>query len=64
MGEYIYLSLRLSRVTQIVFDPDLIVYASTRRTREGYLNFLGRMAASTARVVLLRQPPLPVPDIR
>ncbi|MFQ6059106.1 MAG: glycosyltransferase [Anaerolineae bacterium] len=63
-GEDIYLSLRLSRVTRLVFDPDLIVYTSARRTREGYLNFLGRMAASTARVVLLRQPPLPTPDIR
>jgi len=64
MGEDIYLSLRLSRVTRIVFDPELIVYASARRAREGYLNFLGRVAASTARVVLLRQPPLPTPDIR
>ncbi len=64
MGEDIYLSLRLSRVTRIIFDPDLIVYASARRAREGYLNFLGRVAASTAKVVLLRQRPLPTPDIR
>jgi len=64
MGEDIYLSLRLSRVTRIVFDPDLIVYASARRAREGYLNFLGRVAANAAKVMLLRQPPLPTPDIR
>jgi glycosyltransferase involved in cell wall biosynthesis len=64
MGEDIYLSLRLSRVTRIVFDPDLVVFASARRTQEGYLNFLGRVAASTARVVFLRQPPVPMPDIR
>jgi glycosyltransferase involved in cell wall biosynthesis len=64
MGEDIYLSLRLSRMTRIIFDPDLVVFASARRTREGYLNFLGRVAASTARVVLLRQPPVPTPDIR
>lgn len=64
IGEDIYLSLRLSRVTRIIFDPDLVVFASARRAQEGYLNFLGRVATSTARVVFLRQPPVPAPDIR
>jgi len=64
MGEDVYLSLRLSRVTKIIFDPELAVYTSARRAREGYLNFLWRIAVSTARVTLLKQPPLPAPDIR
>jgi len=64
VGEDVYLSLRLSRVTKIAFDPDLAVYTSARRAREGYLNFLRRTAVSAARVTLLKQSPLPTPDIR
>jgi len=63
-GEDVYLSLRLSRVTRVVFDPDLVVYASSRRAREGYMNFLRRSAANVVRVTVLKEPPLPTPDIR
>jgi len=63
-GEDVYLSLRLSRVTRVMFDPDLVVYASSRRAREGYVNFLRRSAANVVRVSVLKEPPLPAPDIR
>ena len=63
-GEDIDLSRRLRRVARILFDPDLIVYASARRAREGYLPFLQRVVISGVRTTLLRQPPLPQPDIR
>ncbi len=34
-GEDVYLSLRLNRLTRIVFDPDLIVYASADEPGRG-----------------------------
>jgi len=64
LGEDVYLSLRVSRVGQALFDPDLAVYASPRRVREGYWNFLRRTALSALRTTLLGEPSLPPPDIR
>jgi glycosyltransferase involved in cell wall biosynthesis len=63
-GEDIYLAQQLRRVTRLLFDPRLAVYTSARRTREGYASILRRNAVSLARVALLRQSPLPWPDIR
>jgi len=64
LGEDLYISLRIGQVARVLFDPELAVYASSRRAREGYRNYLYRMAVSAARVAFLRQPPLPTPDIR
>jgi len=58
-----YISTRVSRVARVLFDPDLAVYSSARRAREGS-NFLRRMALSAMRVMVLGQPALPTPDIR
>lgn len=64
LGEDLYISLRISQVAPVLFDPDLVVRSSSRRALEGYRNYLYRMAVSTVRVTLLGQPPLPTPDIR
>jgi glycosyltransferase involved in cell wall biosynthesis len=63
-GEDIYLAQQLRRITRLLFDPRLAVYTSSRRTREGYANFLRRTTTTLVRVVLLHQRPLPWPDIR
>lgn len=64
MGEDLFFSLKVSGVSPVLFDQELVVFASSRRTREGYLNYLRRMALSAVRVAVLRQPALPHPDIR
>jgi len=64
LGDDLYLSAQVSRVARVLFDPDLAVHTSARRVREGYLNYLRRIAISTARVAILGQPALPTPDIR
>jgi len=64
IGDDLYISSQVSRVSRTLFDPDLAVSASARRVKEGYLNFLRRTAVSTVRVAALRQPALPTPDMR
>jgi hypothetical protein len=41
-GEDTDLSLRVSRIALVCFDPDLVVYASNRRGREGWPRVMGR----------------------
>ena len=59
------LSLRVSRITPVRFDPDLIVYASSRRAQEGW-GKLGRDTTIRAveRFVLRRPPSIPMVDLR
>lgn len=64
LGEDVYIATRVSRVARVLFDPDLVVYSSGRRSREGYLNFLRRSALSVVRATLLKEPTPPAPDIR
>lgn len=64
MGEDLFLSIKVSRVSRVLFDPGLVVDASERRAGEGHLNYLQRMAVSAVRVAVLSQPALPHPDIR
>jgi len=64
-GEDTDLSLRVSRIAPVRFDPLLIVYASPRRMREGWASLAKRILINTAsRFVLRRPPPLPMTDIR
>ncbi len=64
VGEDGYLSWQVSHLAPVLFDPQLAVYTSARRLREGYLNYLRRATVSLIRVTLLGLPSLPVPDIR
>lgn len=59
------LSLRVSRIARVRFDPNLVVYASSRRAREGWAK-LGRDTTIRAveRFVLRRPPSIPMVDLR
>ncbi|MCD6304326.1 MAG: glycosyltransferase family 2 protein [Planctomycetes bacterium] len=64
-GEDTYLSLRVSRIAPVRFDPDLAVHASPRRVREGWHRVVVRsMVNAMSRFVLRRPPRLPMTDIR
>ncbi|HEY66471.1 MAG TPA: glycosyltransferase family 2 protein [Caldilineae bacterium] len=63
-GEDGELALRMGRITQIGFDPKLVVYSSNRRAREGAWPLLRRALISRYRTMILRQAPLPPPAIR
>jgi len=63
-GEDTDLSLRVSRIAPVHFDPDLVVYASSRRVGEGWASLGKRTVVNTVNRFVLRQPPLPLPDIR
>jgi len=64
-GEDTDLSLRVSRIAPVRFDPDLVVHASSRRTREGWHHVIGSSTVNAlSRFVLRRPPPLPMHDIR
>jgi len=64
-GEDTDLSLRVSRITHVRSDSNLIVQASSRRAREGWSRVAGRSTINALnRFVLRRQPPLPLTDIR
>jgi len=56
-AEDIDLGARLSEVTRTTFNPNMVMYVSARRTREGYLRLFLRTSADYVRVVLLRSPP-------
>ena len=63
-GEDTDLSLRVSRIATVRFDPDLTVHASSRRLRESWGRVMGRSTVNIVNRFVLRQPPLPMPDIR
>ena len=63
-GEDTDLSLRVSRIAPVRFDPDLTVHASNRRVREGWGRMVSRSTVGMVNRFVLRQPPLPMPDIR
>jgi len=63
-GEDTDLSLRVSRIAPVRFDPDLVVYASPRRAREGWPNLGRRLVVNSINRFVLRRPPAPLPDIR
>lgn len=64
-GEDTDLSLRISRIARVHFDPTLVVYASSRRAQEGWSS-LGRHTVTDVvdRFVLRRPPSLPMTDLR
>jgi len=62
-GEDTDLSMRVNRISRVRFDPDLVIYASSRRMREGW-GLVERSVANTMRRFVLRKPPVPLPDIR
>ncbi|MCD6290651.1 MAG: glycosyltransferase [Anaerolineae bacterium] len=63
-GEDGDLSLRMSRITRIGFDPKLAVYSSNRRAREGAWPLLRRALVNRYRTMILQQTPLLPPAIR
>jgi glycosyltransferase involved in cell wall biosynthesis len=56
-AEDIDLGVRLTAVSRTMFDPNLVMYVSARRTREGYLKVLYRTSQDYVRVVFLGMPP-------
>ncbi len=56
-AEDIDLGIRLSAVSKTIFDPNMVMYVSARRTREGYVNVFRRTSQDYVRVVLLGIPP-------
>lgn len=63
-GEDVDISMRMSRITHLEFDPTFIAYTSSRRAQEGVPRILGRTFASGLRVILRGESPLAPPDIR
>jgi len=64
-GEDTDLSLRVSRIAPVRFNPGLVVYASGRRGREGWHRVVKRSTVNAvSRFLLRRPPPLPMTDIR
>ena len=63
-AEDVDLSWRLSKVTRVAFDRDLIVRTSARRRGEGYGRILWRTLRSGLRMILMQRPPYPLPVIR
>ncbi len=56
-AEDIDLGARLSAVSRTMFDPNMVMYVSARRTREGYVRVLRRTSQDYVRVVFLGIPP-------
>jgi cellulose synthase/poly-beta-1,6-N-acetylglucosamine synthase-like glycosyltransferase len=64
-GEDTDLSLRVSRIARVRFDPALVVYASSRRAQEGWPNLGRRVLTDVVERFVLRRPPsLPLIDLR
>jgi len=63
-GEDLYLARRVRQVAPLAFDRSLVVYSSSRRTREGYLAYLHRTSINARQILAGRRPALPPPDIR
>jgi glycosyltransferase involved in cell wall biosynthesis len=56
-AEDIDLGIRLSAVTRTIYSPDMVMYVSSRRTREGYAKLFLRTSADYVRVVFLGMAP-------
>jgi len=56
-AEDIDLGARLSAVTRTIYNPNMVMYVSARRTREGYAKLFLRTSADYVRVVFLGVPP-------
>lgn len=64
-GEDTDLSLRVCRVARTCFDPDLVVYASSRRLQEGWPRLAKKtMAGAVERFVLGHPPSRAMVDLR
>jgi len=63
-GEDVDISIRMSKVTRLEYDPTFVAYTSSRRAQEGVPRILGRTVASGLRVILRGESPLAPPDIR
>jgi len=63
-GEDTDLSLRVNRLARVRFDPQLVVWCSSRRMQEGVGKMAWRGTANVTNRFLLRRSPLPMPDIR
>jgi glycosyltransferase involved in cell wall biosynthesis len=63
-GEDVDVSMRMSKITRLEFDPTFIAFTSARRAQEGVPRILGRTVASGLRVILRGESPLAPPDIR
>ena len=57
-AEDIDLGVRLSAVSRTMFDPNMVMYVSARRTREGYVKVFCRTSLDYVRVVFLGIPPI------
>lgn len=65
MAEDTDLSLRVSRIARVRFDPDLVVHASSRRAEEGWMKIARKETIhAVERFVLGRRPSLPMIDLR
>jgi glycosyltransferase involved in cell wall biosynthesis len=51
------LGVRLSAVTRTIYSPNIIMYVSARRVREGYATLLLGSSKQYVRVVILGRPP-------
>ncbi|HJX38974.1 MAG TPA: glycosyltransferase [Anaerolineae bacterium] len=56
-AEDIDLGVRLSAIARTLFDPNMVMYVSARRTREGYVKLFLRTSQDFVRVVFLRMAP-------
>jgi GT2 family glycosyltransferase len=56
-AEDIDLGARLGAVTRTIFNPNMVMYVSARRTREGYVKLFLRTSQDYVRVVFLGMPP-------
>lgn len=63
-GEDTDLSLWVSRIAPIHYDPYLMVYASSRRSHEGWGRLMQRSTVNVLNRFLLGRPPVPMPDLR
>jgi glycosyltransferase involved in cell wall biosynthesis len=63
-GEDTDLSLRVSRLASVRFDPALVVWASNRRVQEGGGQMFQRGLANVVNRFFLRRAPRPMPDFR
>jgi glycosyltransferase involved in cell wall biosynthesis len=56
-AEDIDLGIRLSAVTRTIYSPNMVMYVSARRTREGYVKLFLRTSGDYVRIVFLGIPP-------
>jgi len=63
-AEDVDLSIRMSKITRLQFDPTFVAYTSARREQEGIPRIVGRTVVSGVRLLFKGESPLPLPDIR